>query len=74
MSEAMMTLQQAAEFLQTDPDTLRALARRGRVPAMKVGRQWRFDPALLREWIREQSLQGVSKPVTCRSMRGRGAP
>ena len=57
MVESLMTLQQASEFLQTDPDTLRALARRGSVPAMKVGRQWRFDPILLREWVREQSLR-----------------
>ena len=57
MAESLMTLQQASEFLQIDPDTLRALARRGRVPAMKVGRQWRFDPTLLRDWVREQSLK-----------------
>lgn len=56
MTESLMTLQQASEFLQIDPDTLRALTRRGRVPAMKIGRQWRFDPVLLRKWVQEQSL------------------
>jgi len=54
MTEPLMTLQQASEFLQIAPDTLRALTKRGRVPAMKIGRQWRFDPCLLREWIREE--------------------
>jgi len=61
MSESLMTLQQASEFLQIDADTLRALTRRGRVPAMKIGRQWRFDPELLREWVREHSLSHVSR-------------
>ncbi|HUW08503.1 MAG TPA: helix-turn-helix domain-containing protein [Anaerolineae bacterium] len=61
MAESLMTLQQASEFLQIDPDTLRALSRRGRVPAMKIGRQWRFDPKLLRDWVREQSLTHVSR-------------
>jgi excisionase family DNA binding protein len=55
MEDAIMTLQQAADFLQMDADTLRVLARKGRVPAMKIGRQWRFDSVLLREWIREES-------------------
>ena len=71
MAESMMTVKQASEFLQTDPDTLPALARRGRVPATEVGRQWRFDPALLREWIREQSLRGTTEPTTCRSRAGK---
>jgi excisionase family DNA binding protein len=56
MPERLMTLQQASEFLQIDPDTLRALARRGRVPGMKIGRQWRFDPILLRKWVHDESL------------------
>ena len=64
MTESLMTLQQASEFLQIDPDTLRALTRRGRVPAMKIGRQWRFDPELLREWVREHSLSHVSRKKT----------
>jgi len=57
VAERLMNLSEAAEFLHIDPDTLRSLTRRGRVPAMKIGRQWRFDPVLLREWVREQSLK-----------------
>jgi len=69
MSESLMTLKQASEFLQIDPDTLRALTRRGRVPAMKIGRQWRFDLSLLREWVQRESLrtydQGTRLPTRC---------
>jgi len=61
MAEPMMTVQQASEFLQIDPDTLRSLARRGRVPGMKIGRQWRFDPVLLRQWVQDHSLGNTSK-------------
>jgi len=57
MADKIMTLQQAADFLQMDADTLRVLARKGRVPGAKVGRQWRFDQGLLREWLRERSLR-----------------
>lgn len=71
MAERLMNLSEAAEFLHIDPDTLRSLARRGRVPAMKVGRQWRFDPTLLREWVREQSLQPRGNPIGRKSRSGR---
>jgi excisionase family DNA binding protein len=60
MTGDILTLQQASELLKIDADTLRVLARRGKVPAMKVGRQWRFDEGLLREWVRERSLSGLT--------------
>ena len=62
INDRFLTVAQAAELLQLDPDTLRLLARQGKVPAASVGRQWRFDPVLLREWIREHSLQGIANP------------
>jgi len=74
VAERLMNLSEAAEFLHIDPDTLRSLTRRGRVPAMKIGRQWRFDPAILREWIREQSLQTAGKETECQPRRRRSAP
>jgi len=54
--DRFLTVAQAASLLQLDPDTLRLLAREKKVPAAKVGRQWRFDLGLLREWMREQSF------------------
>lgn len=57
MSDRIMTLEQAAEFLQIDADTLRVLVRQGKVPGAKVGRQWRLEEGLLREWLRERSLE-----------------
>ena len=59
-AERLMNLSEAAQFLHIDPDTLRTLTRNGRVPAMKIGRQWRFDPELLREWVRERSLHSLA--------------
>jgi len=65
MEPRFLTAEQAADLLQTDAGTLRRLAREGRVPATKIGRQWRFDGELLREWVREQSLNSLarSKPT-----------
>jgi len=62
MMSRFLTAEQTADLLQTDTGTLRRLAREGRIPATKIGRQWRFDEGLLREWVREASLkrQGMS--------------
>lgn len=43
--------QQAAAFLGVRPKTVRAMAHRGEIPAVKVGRLWRFDETTLREWV-----------------------
>lgn len=36
------TLQEAAELLKVNPRTLHREARKGKVRAFRVGRQWRF--------------------------------
>jgi excisionase family DNA binding protein len=48
----VMTLDQTAEYLHLHPVTLRSKARRGEVPGMKVGRQWRFVKEQLDAWLR----------------------
>ena len=63
----ILTLQQASELLKIDADTLRVLARKGKVPATKIGRQWRFDESLLREWVRERSLSSLAQPGSPRA-------
>ena len=41
MSE-ILTTQEAAQYLKTSPDTIKRLARTGRIPGVKIGRSWRF--------------------------------
>ena len=47
----VLTLEQAAELLQVDADTVRTLAREGTLPGRKVGREWRFARAALLRWL-----------------------
>jgi excisionase family DNA binding protein len=47
----ILTVEQAAALLQVRPKTVRALASGGVIPAAKLGKFWRFDAALLREWL-----------------------
>jgi excisionase family DNA binding protein len=44
----------AAELLKIHPKTLQRMARRGEVPAVRIGRYWRFRASQLDSWV--QSL------------------
>jgi excisionase family DNA binding protein len=57
---AILTVEQAAELLGVRPKTVRALAAGGIIPAVKVGKPWRFDETLLREWIAAKSRENVT--------------
>jgi excisionase family DNA binding protein len=48
----ILTLQQAAEYLQVSERTILRAHKEGRVPGRQLGSQWRFDRQQLREWIR----------------------
>ena len=47
----VLTVEQAAELLQVDADTVRALARAGDLPGREVGREWRFSRAAVLAWL-----------------------
>lgn len=50
MSE-VMTLEQTAKYLHLHPVTLRNKARKGLIPACKMGREWRFIREQLDSWL-----------------------
>ena len=54
---SMMTINEAAEYLSLHPLTVRRLAREGKIPAFKVGRQWRVKRELLDRFIEQASMQ-----------------
>lgn len=49
----ILSTDEAALVLKLHPVTLTRLARDGRVPASKVGREWRFVEEHLSEWLRK---------------------
>ena len=50
----MMSIFEAAKYLGVSVFSLRKLAREKRIPAGKVGRQWRFHKGDLDTFLREQ--------------------
>ncbi|HSF59969.1 MAG TPA: helix-turn-helix domain-containing protein [Candidatus Binatia bacterium] len=42
VGEEILTTQEVADLLKLHPKTVNKLARCGRLPAYRIGRQWRF--------------------------------
>jgi excisionase family DNA binding protein len=55
----IMTVEEAAEYLELDPLTVRQLAKEGAIPACKLGRQWRMKRDLLDRWFEGQSTHSA---------------
>ena len=49
----VFTAEEAAEYLQIHKNTLYRLIKSGKIPARKVGRQWRFHQQALDQWLLE---------------------
>jgi len=47
----LLGVSEAAKFLGLHPETVRQFARLGKIPAMKVGRSWRFRRDRLMAWL-----------------------
>jgi excisionase family DNA binding protein len=56
-NDQIMTLREVARYLGVHVMTLYKLTRGGRVPAAKIGGQWRFKRDVLDAWLETQMQQ-----------------
>jgi len=47
----VLTIDQVAELLETDAQTIAAMAEKGELPGRKIGDQWRFRRAAVLDWL-----------------------
>ena len=50
----VLTLEEAAKYLKIAKPTLYRLLEDGKIPAFKVGNQWRFTRELIDKWLWDQ--------------------
>ena len=55
--EPLLDCIEAAALLRMHPKTLRTKARRGIVPAIHVGKLWRFRVSALNEWLEKKQAE-----------------
>ena len=59
--EALLTSKEASQILKIHPKVLERMAKRGEVPALKVGKFWRYRATTLDAWINSR-LQSERQP------------
>ncbi len=51
----LMTVQEVADYLRVTKKTIYRLLKRGKIPATRVGKQWRFDKAAIDDCLQQGS-------------------
>jgi excisionase family DNA binding protein len=60
----VLTIEQAAEYLQISQSTLYKEAQKGKIPCKKIGKRWRFHRAALAKWMGEMPVETDAVPRT----------
>ncbi len=55
-TEKALTTSDLAKVFHVTPDEIGYWARKGRIPAYKKGRQWRFKESEVKKWAKRNSL------------------
>ena len=55
MQEKLLTIEQVAAYLKVDKFTVYRLVTKRKLPAFKVGNQWRFKRKIIDAWLENNS-------------------
>jgi excisionase family DNA binding protein len=55
----IMTAKEVADYLKLHPLTVHRYAREGKIPAFKIGTDWRFHKKYIDKWIKEKLAYNV---------------
>ena len=56
LENQVLTLQECSVYLKIAESTIYVLARKGKIPCQKVGRNWRFSKDALDRWLRGELI------------------
>src|SRR5512141_2417659 len=59
IDESFLTTEEVLEYLQVNLRTVYRLIKAGKIPAVRVGRQWRFRKRDIDAWLESQRPRGV---------------
>jgi len=54
----LMTVSEVADYLRVTKKTVYRLLLQGKIPATKVGNQWRFAQSAIDKWLQKNSIKG----------------
>jgi len=62
-----MTLEEVAAYLKVKPQTIYTWAQEKRIPAAKLGKEWRFKRSIIDAWFNQHIDEKFSKIVQANS-------
>ena len=76
MDESFLTTEEVLDYLQVNLRTVYRLIKAGKIPAVRVGRQWRFRKRDIDAWLESQRPRrsGPRPPVAAPPATGAGRP
>jgi len=63
IDETFLTTEEVLEYLQVNLRTVYRLIKAGKIPAVRVGRQWRFRKRDIDAWLDSQRPRGGARPA-----------
>jgi excisionase family DNA binding protein len=70
MDDSFLTTEEVLDYLQVNLRTVYRLIRAGKIPAVRVGRQWRFRKRDIDAWLESQRARGARGGAAPRSPSG----
>lgn len=56
-----MTIEEVARYLKLKPQTIYTWAQNGKIPAAKLGKEWRFKKSVIDKWFNQHFDQKFSE-------------
>jgi len=69
IDETFLTTDEVLEYLQVNLRTVYRLIKAGKIPAVRVGRQWRFRRSDIDAWLERERSHTIRPPATTTSAR-----
>jgi excisionase family DNA binding protein len=59
IDQEVLTVKEVSELLKTHESTIYKMAKDGRIPAFRLGSEWRFLKDLIVHWIAERTIRSA---------------
>jgi len=53
--QKLMTIKEVADYLRLSKVTVYKMTRQGKIPALKIGKQWRYNKSEIDTWVKQKS-------------------
>lgn len=57
----IMTLEEVARYLKLKPQTIYSWAQNNKIPAAKLGKEWRFRKSIIDKWFNQHMNEKFSE-------------